>query len=72
MIWLIVWPITVAAFVVNHNVLKRVGIAIGVAASLLSIAAGAEVWPLQLIAIAFYWIIAFLIAKVIRRAIRKD
>lgn len=71
MIQLIVWPIVIVALVQRNDTFKRIGIAIGIIASIAAVAVGADTWPLQLIAISFYWIGALLIALLIRWIIKK-
>ncbi len=71
MIHAFVWPILIIALVVNNDAFKRIGITIAAIGSIAIIIAGAETWPLQLIAVAFYWIVAFLISLPIRWMIKK-
>ena len=71
MIHIFVWPIVIAAFVVKNDLFKRIGITVGIIASTVMFIVGVETWPLQLIAIAFYWIVSFLIAKIISWVIGK-
>ena len=71
MIHIFVWPIVIAAFVVKNDLFKRIGITVGIVASAAMFIVGVEIWPYQLIAIAFYWIMSFLIAKIISWVIGK-
>ena len=71
MIHLFVWPIVVIALVQRNDIFKRIGIAIGIIASIAAVAVGVNTWPLQLIAISFYWIGTWLIALFIRWVIKK-
>lgn len=71
MIHAFVWPIVITAFVVNNRTFKRVGITIGVIGSIAAVIVGVEAWPLHLIAVALYWIIAFVISMPIRWIIKK-
>lgn len=71
MIHAFVWPLLIIAFVVNNDTFKRIALTIAAIASFAGIIAGAETWPIQLIAVAVYWIIAFVIALPIRWIIKK-
>ena len=71
MIHAFVWPLLIIALVVNNDAFKRIGITIAAIGSFAALIIGAETWPLQLIAIAVYWIIAFVIALPIRWIIKK-
>ena len=70
MIHLFVWPFVIVALVQNNDTFRGVGIFVGIIASIAAIVMGVEIWPIQLIAVSIYWIVALLIAKFIRWIIR--
>ena len=45
MIHLFVWPIVVIALVQRNDIFKRIGIAIGIIASIAAVAVGVNTWP---------------------------
>ena len=72
MIHLFIWPLVIIALSVNNDTFKRIGITIGIIGSIAAVVIGAETFPLQIIAVAFYWVGSYLIAAIIRWIIKSS
>ncbi|MDE0481344.1 MAG: hypothetical protein OXI67_02075 [Candidatus Poribacteria bacterium] len=65
MVWILLWPLIVAAFVTDKQWFKDVAFRGGGLGSVLAVLVGIEYWPLALIAVGFVWLSAWIVAIII-------
>ena len=65
MIWILLYPLIIVAFVTKKGWLKKVGFIGGAIGSVLAVIVAAEGAVLALIAVAFVWLITWIIAQFI-------
>ena len=65
MIHLIAWPLVVVSFLTKKKKLKDLGFFVGIIASIASVIVAMDRWPLAIIAVGFYWLFAWFLARII-------
>lgn len=65
MIWILLYPLMIVAFVTKKRWLKKVGFIGGAIGSVLAVVAAGEGAGIALIAVAFVWLITWIIAQFI-------
>ncbi|MDE0316667.1 MAG: hypothetical protein OXM61_17410 [Candidatus Poribacteria bacterium] len=66
----VAWLLLIIGIIANHTIWRPIGITAGIVWSLASLVVGARYWPAQFISVFFFWIISFVIGKVIQLIIK--